>query len=171
MFLYFAIVGPVVDLYGPCSTHVGGPEMILSRRAPSCLKHELIPSHMNPFQTKFDDDWTHQNPEIPLSELQIFHAPRKMVQKGMDEIFWGWTFKNTSNFNLRTSKFWVLGAGSLTVDLGPRIVRKLYIWPQTNRTCLTRKDGYIFAEKRWVHFCCKNIGTKILVPRSFGEPV
>ena len=36
-------------------------------------------------------------------------APRKMMQNGIDEIFWGRTFKNTSYFNLRTSEFWVLG--------------------------------------------------------------
>ena len=29
-------------------------------------------------------------------------SPRKMMQNGMDKIFWGRTFKNTSYFNLRT---------------------------------------------------------------------
>ena len=33
-------------------------------------------------------------------------APRKMMQNGIDEIFWGQTFKNTPYFNLRPPYFW-----------------------------------------------------------------
>ena len=33
-------------------------------------------------------------------------APRKMMQNGIDEIFWGQTFKNTPYFNLRVPDFW-----------------------------------------------------------------
>ena len=94
-----------------------------------------------------------------------------MMQNRMDQIFWGRPFKNTSDFNLRTSEFQVLGPGSLTWDLGTRIlIPKLYILPRTNRTCLPPKDWYMFAVKRWVYVCRKKIDTKILLPRSLGEP-
>ena len=33
-------------------------------------------------------------------------APRKMMQNGIDEIFWGRTFKKTSYFNLRALEHW-----------------------------------------------------------------
>ena len=33
-------------------------------------------------------------------------SPRKMMQNGIDEIFWGQTFKNTLYFNLRAADFW-----------------------------------------------------------------
>ena len=74
-------------------------------------------------------------------------TPQKMMQNGIDEMFWGRTLKNTSYFNLRTSEFWCLGPeleilvpGSWYQDLGTRIL----------------------IPRSW----CQDLGTKILVPKK-----
>ena len=91
--------------------------MILSHMAPSCF-------NMSPYRaiwTHFRSNYMMFEPENHISELPDFRkispyssgdhfsescAPRKFMQNGIDEIFWGQTFKKTPYFNLRAADFW-----------------------------------------------------------------
>ena len=98
-----------------------GLKMILSQRAPSSLNmspYRAIWSHFRPNYMIFGQTipkrtylnfrnpqiWKSRNPEIgPYSSERHFSescSPRKMMQNGIDEIFWGQTFRNTPYFTL-----------------------------------------------------------------------
>ena len=125
---------------------------------------------MDPFQIKFHDARKNKNPHLHISELPDFRkidpyssgdnfsescSPRKMMQNGIDEIFWGQTFKNTSYFTLRT--FGSLLPRSWYQDLGTRILVS-GSWYQDLGT-------RILVPRSW----CQDPGTRILVPESWYQ--
>ena len=98
-----------------------GLKMILSQRAPSSLNmssYRAIWTHFRPNymiwgqKNRNPHIWISEipkseNPEIrkigPYSSERHFSescSPRKMMQNGIDEIFWGQTFRNTPYFTL-----------------------------------------------------------------------
>ena len=79
--------------------------------------------------------------------------PRKMVQNGIGEIFWGQTFKNTPYFNLRVPDFWkpwtcgYVAAGAFFFrKMAPIGLEALNLWVRCRRR-------FFFSEKWLLDFC------------------
>ena len=94
--------------------------MILSHMAPFCFNmssHRAIWTHFGPNSMIFEklkiQNHIYELPDFqkvgPYPSGRYFSescAPRKIMQNGIDELFWGQTFKNIPHFNLRTLEHW-----------------------------------------------------------------